>query len=82
MEPGARHRGRHGELGAHDWADSQGLAGRGELHCAPDAVVVGDRQRLVALCRGGGREVVGRGGSVEEREARVAVEFYVPIEQL
>ncbi len=81
MEPGARHgawhRGCHGQLRAHDRAHAERLACGGELHRAPDSVVVGDGERFVSLRGGGGRELVGRGGAVEERKARVAVELYV-----
>ena len=53
-------------LGAGDWPDAEGLGGLGELHCAPDSVVVGDREGFVALvgCRLG--QLVGMGGAVEE----------------
>ena len=41
------------DLGAGDRPDAERLRGLGELHGAVQAVVVGERQRLVALLRGG-----------------------------
>ena len=43
------------ELGADDRADPDPLAGLGELHRPADVVVVGERERLIAVLRGGAR---------------------------
>ena len=48
-----------------------------ELHRAVDAVVVGQRERLVALLRRRRRQLVGQRGAVEEREGGVGVELDV-----
>ena len=57
--------------------DARGLRGLGELHRAADAVVVGEREGLVAVRGRGDRELVGQRGAVEEREGGVGVELGV-----
>ena len=66
-----------GQLGAGDRAQAEGIAGVGELHRPPEPVVVGQRQRRVAEPGGGGGELGGSRGSVEERECGVAVQLDV-----
>ncbi len=52
-------------------------AGLGELHRAPESVVVGEGEgRVAALGRGGG-QLHRRRGAVEEGEGRVSVQLYV-----
>ena len=67
----------HGQLGPGDRPDPLGVAGAGELHRAPDAVVVGQRHRPVAELGGAQGELVRARGPVEEREGRVGVELDV-----
>ena len=65
------------QLGARDRLDPQPLAGLGELHRAPEAVVVGERDRLIAVNRRGGDHFLGRRGAVEERVGGVGVKLDV-----
>ena len=55
------------DLGAGDRADAERLGRVGELERAVDAVVVGERQRLVAELGGARGELLGLRGPVEER---------------
>jgi hypothetical protein len=48
-----------------------------ELERAVDAVVVCERERLVAELRRTGRQLLGQGGAVEERVRRVGVQLDV-----
>ena len=66
-----------GQLGAGDRAQAEALGGVGELHRAPDAVVVGQRQRRVAERRRGARQLERGRGAVEEGEGRVGVQLDV-----
>ena len=54
-------------LGAGDRADAEGLRRVRELERAVDAVVVGERERVVAELGGAGGELLGLRGAVEER---------------
>ncbi len=65
------------ELGARDRPDAVGLERLGHLHGAVEPVVVGQRERLVTLLGGGGRELHRVRGSVQEGEGRMAVELDV-----
>ena len=58
-------------------AEAEELGGVGELERAADAVVIGERERLVAELGGQRGELLGPGGAVEERVRRVAVELDV-----
>ena len=66
-----------GQLGAGDRAQRELLAGVGELARSPDAVVVGQRQRRVALGLGGVGQLQRGRGAIEEGEGRVGVQLYV-----
>jgi hypothetical protein len=55
------------ELGTGDRPDAERLRRVGELERAADAVVVGERERLVAEVRGPRGDLVGQRGAVEER---------------
>ncbi len=55
------------ELGAGDRPDAECLRRVGELERAADAVVVGERERLVTEVGGTGGELLGLRSSVEER---------------
>ena len=70
--PGVR-----GDLRAGDRPHPQRFGGLRELHRAPDAIVVGDRERLMALLGSGGRQLVRMRGAVQEREAGVAMQLDV-----
>ena len=66
-----------GQLGAGDRAEAEADGGMGELHRAPDPVVVGQRQRRIAELRGGARQLQRGRGAVEEGERRVGVQLDV-----
>ena len=55
------------DLGAGDRPDAERLRRVGELERAVDAVVVGERERLVAELGGARGELLGLRGAVEER---------------
>ena len=57
--------------------DARRLRGLGELHRAADAVVVREREGLVAVRGRGDGELVGQRGAVEEGEGGVGVELGV-----
>ena len=65
------------DLGAGDRAQAEVLRGLGELERAVDAVVVGQRERVVAELGGPGGELLGQRGAVEERVRRVRVQLDV-----
>ena len=65
------------DLRAGDRADAERLRRVRELERAVDAVVVGERERLVAELGGPRGELLGLRGAVEERIRRVAVELDV-----
>jgi len=65
------------QLGTRDRPHPEPLARMRELHRAPDAVVVGERDGAVAMHRRGGGELFRRGSAVEERIGRVGVELGV-----
>ena len=54
-------------LGAGDRADSDELCRMGELERAVDAVMIGERERLVAELGRPERQLLGMGGAVQER---------------
>ena len=64
-------------LGAGERADAERLRRVRELERAVDAVVVGERERLVAELGGAGGELLRLRRAVEERVRRVAVELDV-----
>ena len=68
---------RERDLGAGDRAQAEVLGGVGELERAVDAVVVGERERLVAELRRAGRELLRLRRPVEERVRRVRVQLDV-----
>ena len=53
-----------------------------ELHRAAEIVVVGQRQRAVAVSDGGVNELTGARGAIKEREGRMTVEFCVQHERM
>ena len=65
------------DLGAGDRAQPEVLGGVGELERAVDAVVVGERERVVAELGRAGGELLGLRGAVEERVGRVRVQLDV-----
>ena len=65
-------------LGAGDGAQAERLRRVGELERAVDAVVVGERERLVAELDRPRRQLLRLRGAVEERVGGVAVELDVP----
>jgi hypothetical protein len=69
--------GHHRDLGARDRPDAQTLCRVGEVHRAPEAVVVGQGEGLVAEPGGGTCQLGGRRGAVQEGEGRVGVELDV-----
>jgi hypothetical protein len=66
-----------GQLGARDRLDPEALCGLGELHRAPEAVVVGERERGMAVHGGARDQLLGRGGAVQERVGRVRMQLDV-----
>ena len=77
---GAVERGRcrcDGELGADDRAHAEALARLGELHRPAEVVVVGERERLVAVLGGADRQLLRQRGAVEERVGGVGVQLDV-----
>ena len=65
------------QLRAGDRAHAEAAAGVRELHRAPDAVVVGERNRRIAVDGRGGRQLLGARSTVEERIGRVGVQLGV-----
>ncbi len=65
------------DLGAGDRPHAERLRRVRELERAVDAVVVGERERLVAELRRARRELLGLRRAVEERVRRVRVELDV-----
>ena len=57
--------------------DAYALAGMGELHRAPDPVVVGEGEGGVAESGGAGGELKRRRGAVQEGEGRMGVQLDV-----
>ena len=68
---------RERDLGAGDRPHAELLRGVRELERAVDAVVVGERERLVAELSRAGRELLRLRGAVEERVRRVRVQLDV-----
>ena len=68
----------HRHLCARYGMDARGRACLGELHRAPEAVVVGQRHRRVAQLRRPHRQFLRRGGAVAERVGGVGVQLDVP----
>ena len=68
---------RERHLGAGDRAEAERPRRVRELERAVDAVVVGERERLVAELDGAGGELLRLRGAVEERVGGVAVELDV-----
>ena len=66
-----------GQLGPGDRADAEAPARVGELHRAPDPVVVGEGEGRVAGFGRRGGQLHRRRGPVEEGEGRVGVQLYV-----
>jgi hypothetical protein len=66
-----------GHLGAGDRADAERLRRVRELERAVDAVVVGERERLVAELRRLNRELLRQRRPVEERVRRVGMQLDV-----
>src|SRR5439155_26256524 len=66
---------RHFRAG--DRLEVERLRALGEGHRAVHTVAVGEGEGAVAEAVGGGGQVLGEGGAVEEREGRVAVELCV-----
>ncbi len=64
-------------LGAGDRAQAERFRGLGELERAVDAVVVGQRERVVAELDGACGELLGQRGAVQERVGRVRVQLDV-----
>ncbi len=64
-------------LRAGDRADAEVLRRVRELERAVDAVVVGERERVVAELGGAGGELLGQRGAVEERVRRVRMQLDV-----
>ena len=64
-------------LGAVDGAEAEAGGGHGELHRAAQAVVVGQRERVIAELDRRERQLVGQRRPVEEGEGRVGVELDV-----
>ena len=64
---------RHFRAG--DRLEVERLRALGEGHRAVQTVAVGEGEGAVAEAVGGGGQVLGEGGAVEEREGRVAVEL-------
>ena len=58
------------------------LRGLRELHRAAEIVVVGQRQRAVALSYRGVNELIGARGAVKEGKGRMTVEFCVQHERM
>jgi hypothetical protein len=67
----------HRELRSRNRPDAEALAGVGELHRAPDAVVVGEGEGGITLSGGGGGQLHRSRGAVEEREGGVRVQLDV-----
>jgi hypothetical protein len=65
-------------LGPGDRTDAELLRGVGELERAVQPVVVGERERLVAVLRGREHQLLWPRGAVQERVGAVAVELDVP----
>ena len=65
------------ELGAVERAQAERPGALGELHRAGDRVVVGQRERLVALLERADHELLWQRGAVEERVGRVGVQLRV-----
>ena len=65
------------DLGTGDRSHPERLRGMRELERAVDAVVVGERERLVAELGRAGGELLGLGGAVEEGVGRVRVQLDV-----
>ena len=65
-------------LGAGDRAQAERFRGLGELERAVDAVVVGQRERVVAERDGTCGKLLGQRGSVQERVGRVRVQLDGP----
>ena len=65
------------QLGAVDRAQPQSAGGMRKLHRAVDAVMVGQRERLMAELERGGGELLGQRGAVKEGVGGVAVELDV-----
>ena len=65
------------QLGARDRPDPERLQRLRHLHGAVQPVVVGQRERAVALLGRGRRQLHRMRGAVEERVGRVAVELDV-----
>ena len=70
------------DLGTGDVADPERAQRLGHLHGAVQAVVIGERQRLVALLGGRPRELDGVRRAVEERVGGVAMELHVGHEHM
>ena len=66
-----------GQFEAGDGAQPLGAGGAGELHRPEHAVVVGERERRVALLDGGAHELIGARGTVEQRVVAVQVQLDV-----
>ena len=66
-----------GDLGAGDRADAERLRRVRELERAVDAVVVGERERLVAELGGADCKLLGKGCSVEEGIGGVTMQLDV-----
>jgi hypothetical protein len=66
-----------GDLGAGERAQAERLRGVGKLERAVEAVVVGEREDVVAELGGAGGELLGQGGAVEEGVGGVRVELDV-----
>ena len=69
-------------LGAVDRLQPGCLRGLCELDRAAEIVVVGQRQRAVAVSDGGVNELIGARGAVKERKGRMTVEFCVQHERM
>ena len=68
---------RDGQFEAGDGAQPLGAGGACELHRPEHAVVVGERERRVALLDGGAHQLVGTRRTVEQRVVSVQVQFDV-----
>jgi hypothetical protein len=65
------------DLRARDRTQAMELRAPGELHGAVQAVVIGEGERRIAELDRSAHQLVGVGGSVQEGEARMAVELDV-----
>ena len=69
--------GLHREFGADDARDAGGVAGLCKAHGATEFIVIGEGEGRLAGDECTGDECLGGGGTIEQRERTVAVQFDV-----